>query len=441
MEGRRRRRAVDRDDVHAGQHLVEAFPIGRLQLVLDRRQHAVAVVIVDRQAEGLGAAGDRGADAAHADDAEPLAPDAAAEHPGRRPAGPFAVARSSTLAPSASRRGTASISAMVMSAVSSVSTFGVLVTVMPFLAAAATSMLSTPLPKLAISLRFVAGLGDQRRVDPVGDGRHQHVGFLDRRDQLRLRHRPVVDIQPRVEQFAHAGFDRIRQLARDDDERLFLACHCFLEPDLVETSLTKTGETEYRSRCLPLCVTSGAAEDKEKGAPRADGQRSRKERKCLVSRRFAWPSAQRCSALSLSFPARRGARRRRTSCRRMHARAERPAAAAFRQPEIRPRQLAHRPRRQLFGRLDVPEARPADGDHPGIRQLAARARCRRRGGLDQPVAAVGPPHRDRRALAEGQGRPRSTCLPMPTQGRQRRRHHRARRRSARSRPATANGAR
>ena len=132
MEGRRRRRAIDRDDVHAGQHLVEAFPIGRLQLVLDGRQHAVAVVIVDRQAEGLGAARHRGADAAHADDAEALAPDAPAEHPGRRPAGPFAVALS-TLAPSVSRRGTASISAMVMSAVSSVSTFGVLVTVMPLL--------------------------------------------------------------------------------------------------------------------------------------------------------------------------------------------------------------------------------------------------------------------------------------------------------------------
>ena len=99
MEGRRRRGAIDRDDVHAGQHLVEALPIGRLQLVLDRRQHAVAVVVVDRQAEGLGAAGHRGADAAHADDAEPLAPDAAAEHPGRRPAGPFACRRSARWRP------------------------------------------------------------------------------------------------------------------------------------------------------------------------------------------------------------------------------------------------------------------------------------------------------------------------------------------------------
>ena len=49
---------------------------------------------------------------------------------------------------------------MVMSAVSSVSTPGVLVTVMPRVSAACTSMLSTPLPKLAISLRFGPGLGE-----------------------------------------------------------------------------------------------------------------------------------------------------------------------------------------------------------------------------------------------------------------------------------------
>ena len=52
----------------------------------------------------------------------------------------------STEAPSASRRGTARISAIVMSAVSSVSTPGVLVTVMPRDSAVATSMWSTPLP-------------------------------------------------------------------------------------------------------------------------------------------------------------------------------------------------------------------------------------------------------------------------------------------------------
>ncbi len=60
-------------------------------------------------------------------------------------------------APSISRRGTARISAIVISAVSSVKTFGVLVTVMPRAWAAMTSILSTPLPKLAISFSLQSG--------------------------------------------------------------------------------------------------------------------------------------------------------------------------------------------------------------------------------------------------------------------------------------------
>src|SRR5271165_6427186 len=53
--------------------------------------------------------------------------------------------------PSTSRRAVERISAMVMSAVSSVSTPGVLVTVIPRLSALVTSIWSTPLPKFAIS--------------------------------------------------------------------------------------------------------------------------------------------------------------------------------------------------------------------------------------------------------------------------------------------------
>jgi hypothetical protein len=49
--------------------------------------------------------------------------------------------------------------------------------------AASTSILSTPLPKLAISFS-VGRPGEHRRVDPVGHGRHQHVGRLDRLGQL-----------------------------------------------------------------------------------------------------------------------------------------------------------------------------------------------------------------------------------------------------------------
>ena len=54
-------------------------------------------------------------------------------------------------APSTMRRETATIRPMVMSAVSSVRTPGVLVTVIPRRSAEVTSILSTPLPKLAMS--------------------------------------------------------------------------------------------------------------------------------------------------------------------------------------------------------------------------------------------------------------------------------------------------
>ena len=117
---------------------------------------------------------------------------------------------------------------MVMSAVSSVKTFGVLVTVMPRACAAMTSILSTPLPKLAISFSLHVGLLDQFFVDRVGDGRHQDVGGADRVGDLLRRHRLIVEIEPGIEQLAHAGLDRVRQFARDDNERLFLNRHVLL---------------------------------------------------------------------------------------------------------------------------------------------------------------------------------------------------------------------
>ena len=55
--------------------------------------------------------------------------------------------------PSVRRRAVARMRALLMSAVSSVCTPGVLVTVMPRSRAAATSILSTPVPKVAISFR------------------------------------------------------------------------------------------------------------------------------------------------------------------------------------------------------------------------------------------------------------------------------------------------
>ena len=77
-------------------------------------------------------------------------------------------------------------------------------------------------PQLAV------GLLEQFLGDLVGDGRHQHVGGADRFGDLLRRHRRVVEIEPGVEQLAHPGLDRVRQLAGDDDERLFLNRHVLL---------------------------------------------------------------------------------------------------------------------------------------------------------------------------------------------------------------------
>ena len=57
-------------------------------------------------------------------------------------------------------------------------------------------------------------------VDAVGDGRHQHVGQLQGFDQLRLRQRRVIYVEAGIEQFPHARFDHVGQLARNDDDRL-----------------------------------------------------------------------------------------------------------------------------------------------------------------------------------------------------------------------------
>ena len=73
--------------------------------------------------------------------------------------------------------------------------------------------------------QLLAGLTKHRRVDAIGHGRNQDVGKLHGLDQLGLSRGLVVEIEPRVEQFAHAGFDRIRQLAGHDHQRFLTAGH------------------------------------------------------------------------------------------------------------------------------------------------------------------------------------------------------------------------
>ncbi len=120
-------------------------------------------------------------------------------------------------APSIMRRDTAMMRPMVMSAVSSVRTPAVLVTVMPRASAVSTSMLSTPLPKLAISFRRGPACMITDLSMRVGHRRHQHVRLFHGLDQLGVAQRLVMGIEAGMEQLRHARFDGFRQLARDDD--------------------------------------------------------------------------------------------------------------------------------------------------------------------------------------------------------------------------------
>ena len=220
-------RTVHRDDVHPRQHLVEAFPIGRAEFLGDDGRHGAAVVIVDLQAEGARPAGHGLADAAHADDAEALAADAVAEHPGRRPARPalaFGEDRCALDQPPRHREN------QRHGHVGGV--FGQHFRRVGHRDAARMRRRDVDIVDAVAEIgdhaQLAVGMLEHLLVDHVGDGRHQHVGGADRVRDLFRRHRRIVEIQPRVEQLAHPGLDRVRQLAGDDDERFFLNRHVLL---------------------------------------------------------------------------------------------------------------------------------------------------------------------------------------------------------------------
>ena len=195
--GRGRVRAVDRDDVHARQHLVEAFPVGGIELALDIGVQALAVVIVDGKAETSRAPGQRLADAAHADDAHALAQEPCAQHRGRTPAAPLVGPHHALARAHAARRGQHQRHRHVGCVLGqharrvgdgdAAMARGVEIDMVDAGA------------ERGDQLELRTGLAQHAAVDAVGDGRHQYVRGLHRLDELRGIERLVVGVQPGVE--------------------------------------------------------------------------------------------------------------------------------------------------------------------------------------------------------------------------------------------------
>ena len=220
MERRRRVGTVHRHDVHAGEHLIQAFPVGRLQPVLDVLVQAVPVVIVDRQPEPPRPAGDGLADPAHAHDAQPLAPYPVAQHPGRGPVLPVAEPDGALAfrQPPRNREDQRHrhVGGVLGEHPRRVGDRDAAPFRRPQIDVVDAGREAGDQPQVVA--RPVEDVG----VQPVGDRRHEDVGPARGVDQLLAAEGVVVEIEIDLEQLHHPRFDRVGEFSRDDDGRAVL---------------------------------------------------------------------------------------------------------------------------------------------------------------------------------------------------------------------------
>src|ERR1035437_8789101 len=348
-------------------------------------------------------------------------------------------------APSIRRRGTARISAMVMSAVSSVRTFGVLVTVMPRASAAATSILSTPLPKLAISFNLQSGC---LRISSVISSVTVGTSTSAERTASAICS-GVKGVSSRLSRASNSSRMRVSIESgslRVTTTRGFFLTDMSCSREIVQTSLTRLFDTAVAawSRRLLLGflgfpdislgfprgtfglvlfprVPSSLAEGRAKTRTRngqAEGQSGRGTGGygvgwCFNSQNLScYPGRRRVDGVE-AFLFCRGARgcvagrvgKHRIFGKGFGRHRQRFAGAALCQPQIRPCERQGGSDQGQRSRLGLPPLGPAGGNHRRIRELAQGQGFRGRRGLGLSLAAVGSPHR--RHHHEDQGRTRA----------------------------------
>ena len=207
-------RAVDRQDIHAGNHLVEAFPIGGVKISLQFRAQAFSVVVVDLHPERAGAPSHGLADAAHAQDAKAAATDPAAKVGHGGPALPFTCLHFSEALGDAAGdgedQGKGHIGGIFGDHAGGVGDEDAA------LAGRCHINMVHPCPVISDEFQAIAGLCQHGRIYDVGESGDQNVAALHGGCELVAGHAGVGIAQVYVEQLFHAGFNRGRQASRDD---------------------------------------------------------------------------------------------------------------------------------------------------------------------------------------------------------------------------------
>ena len=130
-------------------------------------------------------------------------------------------------------------------------------------------------------LHLLPGESNQLGIDPVGNGWNDHLGGAQGFGESAARHRLVVDVEPRIEKFAHAGFDGVRQFAGHDDERLFpahsslfplagsLSFRC--SPDAIRKNARSCELTRFSRGAIATGQAAGATHLRDLGTPSSPG--------------------------------------------------------------------------------------------------------------------------------------------------------------------------
>ena len=208
-------RAVDRQDIHPRDHLIQTFPIGRLQLGFDLGAQPFAVVVVHLQAKGAGAACHSRADPAHAQNtqAPPTEPPTQMRH--WRPALPFSRLQFSKCLRDAAGDGQHQrhrhIGGIIRHSARSVGHQN------SALAGCGHINVIDARAIICNQLQLVASLGNQGCIDLVGDCRHQYIAILNRMGQFLPRHLRVGVTQRDIKQLFHARLDRLGQSSCHDN--------------------------------------------------------------------------------------------------------------------------------------------------------------------------------------------------------------------------------